>query len=197
MKLKGLFLAVLLTGASHAATVSLTFDELSAPADGLTVKSVTFSYTLNGSPSDQAHYGAYGPGESLYISDPSLLGNPAGILGWTFAHAAESFEFGVGLNTSGLPVTAATVSIFDSGNALLAAIPVTFVTELFFLEAKVSYAASDIRSVSIDFDESQAGLFAVDNLIYSSAAVPEPSSWLLTACGAGLVGAKFWRRRRA
>jgi hypothetical protein len=53
-------------------------------AHGLNVNGVTFSYTVNGVPSNDANFNSFGPSPGPYIAPPVLEGGTAGLLTITF-----------------------------------------------------------------------------------------------------------------
>src|SRR3954454_14133350 len=68
-------------------TTTLTFDELSTrPVNGVQVAGVSFDFRVGGAASSDATYGAFGPGSTTYVQDPSLEGTTAGALTLRFSH---------------------------------------------------------------------------------------------------------------
>src|SRR5262249_22054565 len=122
----------------------LTFDELpSQPVNGLHFKGVTFGYQQFGSPSSDARYGAYGPGSTAFVSDPSLEGSTYGVLTLTFDTPVTDIQFGVVLST-GLPLSpGATVDLYDASSTLIASIPMeTSYHGYFYPEALFQYSGA-------------------------------------------------------
>lgn len=180
------------TGVVHAA-VTLTFNELpTQPVDGLSYMGVTFGFTVGGSPSLDARYNAGGPGSIIFVQDPSLEGAAAGILTLDFAPLpTDVLRFGVALN-SALPLTPGfTVELFDKNLVSLGVTPVNTLPLVSFTEGAFTYAGPAIRRAVIDFNETGATRFALDNLTFNP--VPAPGAILLGSIGVGLVS---WLRRR-
>ncbi|KPK45104.1 MAG: hypothetical protein AMJ65_00895 [Phycisphaerae bacterium SG8_4] len=194
MKKLGAILALALFVSAPAAQAgsTLTFDELPFQSvDGLSYKGVTFGFTVCGSPSTDAHYGGIGPGTLTYLEGKTLEGNARGILTLDFASPISQLEFGLALNTRD-PVTGAyTVELFDDSLASMGVISQNTNPLIYWSEEQFTYSGTPISRAVIDFNQSYARRFAVDNL--STNTVPAPGAILLGSIGASFVG---WLRRR-
>jgi hypothetical protein len=63
---------------------TITFDDLPPqPVDGIHQEGVTFDFKVGGVDSTDAFYNAFGPGATVYVQDPSIIGNAAGSSPWT------------------------------------------------------------------------------------------------------------------
>src|SRR3954470_6191358 len=84
------------TAAAAPRVATLTFEELPFQSvDGISVQGVTFRYTVGGTPSTDAFYGAFGPGSITHVQDPSLEGGTAGSLTLDFSHPTTVLAFGL------------------------------------------------------------------------------------------------------
>ena len=173
---------VLLTVASMMAIVpswgaiqTLTFDELPfVPVNNLTFMGVTFRFQVNGVPSTDAHYHAFGPGTLTYVQDPSLEGTAAGTLTLEFANPTPLLEFGVAMSTVGHRV--ATVELFNASLVSLGLFAVetnglaTDPGQFPFTEGKFSWFGGLVKRAVINFDNRSIPFlrFALDNLRYDA-----------------------------
>jgi hypothetical protein len=155
-------------GVSAAAppTTTLTFDELSfQPVNGLHFGGVTFAFDVAGSPSSDATYGAFGPGSTTYVQDPSLEGTSAGRLTLRFDRPTTVLEFGLALSTFGPLNPGARVELFNPGGHSRGTIPLNTDSLVSFTEGRFAYRGGAIGSAVITFDP-VAGRFALDNLTF-------------------------------
>ena len=187
-----LVLAVLMSAATTQAASTLTFDELPHQSvDGLSYGGVTFGFTVGGSPSTDAYYGAGGPGALTYLQGGSLEGNAQGILTLDFASPTNLLEFGIALTTT-TPLTGAyTVELFDKSLGSVGIMSENTNPLVYWSEDKFSYSGTPVSRAVIDFNEQHARRFAIDNL--STNTIPAPGAILLGSIGVSCVG---WLRRR-
>jgi len=187
-----LVLAVLMSAGTAQAASTLTFDELPYQSvDSLSYGGVTFGFTVGGSPSTDAYYGAGGPGALTYLQGGSLEGNARGILILDFASPTNLLEFGLALNTT-TPLTGAyTVELFDKSLGSIGIISENTNPLIYWSEDKFSYSGTLVSRVAINFNEQYARRFAIDNL--STNTIPAPGAILLGSIGVSCVG---WLRRR-
>jgi len=187
-----LVLSVLMSAGAVQAASTLTFDELPHQSvDGLSYEGVTFGFTVGGSPSTDAYYGAIGPGVLTYLQGRSLESNAQGILTLDFASPTNLLEFGIALNIR-TPVTGAyTVELFDKSLGSIGIISENTNPLIYWSEGKFSYSGTLVSRAVIDFNEQHATRFAIDNL--STNTIPAPGAILLGSIGVSCVG---WLRRR-
>jgi hypothetical protein len=161
-------LLLLPVGAATAAppTTTLTFDELSfQPVNGLHFGGVAFAFDLGGAPSTDATYGAFGPGSTTFVQDPSLEGNSAGRLTLRFDQPTTVLQFGLALSTFGSLNPGARIELFSPGGHSRGTIPLNTQSLVSFTEGRFDYKGGAIGSVVITFDPT-AGRFALDNLSF-------------------------------
>jgi hypothetical protein len=160
-------------GAITSLTTTLTFDELPfQPVNGLTFKGVTFGYTVNGVPSSDAHYDAFGPGTTRYTQDPSLEGGTAGVLTLNFAQPTSTLQFGVALSTTLTVPNGATVSLFDASSNLIGTSTVLVAPFGFtFSSGLFTYVGpTPVARAVVSFNSAAAARFVVDNLTFATGA---------------------------
>jgi hypothetical protein len=174
--LLGLLLLLPLTFAApaQAATpvTTLTFDELPfQPVDGLSFRGVTFGFQVGGVPSADAHYGAFGPGTTVVVQDPSLEGDSNGTLTLTFDKPTTVLEFGIARSCFCTLTPGVSVELFQPRAEALGR-PRPTVTEttsplVFFSEAHFSYSGLAVKRAVITFPSAGvAPRFALDNLTF-------------------------------
>ena len=176
-------------GVSNA-SVTLDFTELPfQPVDGLSYMGVTFGFWVGGSPSADANYNSGGPGSVVFVQDPSLEGDAAGILTLDFATPTSQLEFGVALNTYDALAQGFVVRLYDT--SLIGVYYVSTSPLVSFSEGQFTYSGlRRVTRAAIGFHDIAATRFALDNLTYT---VPAPGAILLGGIGVSLVG---WLRRR-
>ena len=203
--MKKLWLALGLCGLlvipkSPASAELITFDELSQRAlDGVSLKGVTFGFTINGVSSTDANFGTTtGPGGvAPFIVPPNVEGNSLGVLSFTFATAASQVQFGLARNVP-VGTTGATVELFSGTTTLGSSdVIVSIPAGGTFPEGLFSSSATNVTSGRITFSNpGTAPRFAIDNFGFSAGpVVPEPASLILLGLG-GSVGTVWNARRR-
>jgi hypothetical protein len=177
---------------------TLTFDELSPqPVDNLSLLGVTFDFKVGGVDSTDATYGAGGPGTITFVQDPSLEGNAAGILTLDFAEPTSLLNFGVALNTFNSLTPGFTVELFDPALMSLGITPVNTSSLVSFTEGLFTYSGAPVTRAVIDFNETAANRFALDNLTFGgSQSVPEPTSTLGVLAFGAFGGGSLLKRKR-
>jgi hypothetical protein len=174
---------------ANAAITTLDFTELPfQPVDGLSYMGVTFGFRIGLNPSTDANYNSGGPGSVIFVQDPSLEGNAAGILTLEFDKAVKELEFGVALSTFTDVTPGFIVRLFNP--SYVGFYPVNTSPLVGHSEGQFTYSGPAITMAIIDFDES-AGRFALDNLTFNT--IPAPGAILLSSIGLGVVS---WLRRR-
>jgi hypothetical protein len=146
---------------------TLTFGELPfQPVDGLSISGVTFGFEIGGVPSADAHYGAFGPGSTTFVQDPSLEGNSGGVLTLTFDQPTTVLEFGIARSCICTLTPGLSVELFKPGAAghSRGVITLTTTPVVSFSEALFSYSGPAIQTAVITFPSITASRFALDNL---------------------------------
>ncbi len=187
----------------------LTFDELGSPipADGLTVKGVTFDFKINGVDSTDSIYNLsflpeFPSNLLANLQQPYLEGNAKGILSLDFATPISALQFNLGLNSFSPVASALTVELFDAGLKSLGITSVNTTPLAILSEGLFSYSGVGVKKAVLDFDASKFGLsptvdprFVIDNLTYIS--IPEPSLLVgLLAFGASSAYACLSRKQQ-
>ena len=176
---------------ANAAITTLDFTELPfQPVDGLSYMGVTFGFRIGLNPSTDANYNSGGPGSIIFVQDPSLEGNAAGILTLEFDKAVKELDFGVALSTFIDLTPGYIVRLFDP-TGYVGFYPVNTSPLVGHSEGQFSYSGPGITMAIIDFDELSASRFALDNLTFNT--IPAPGAILLGSIGLGVVS---WLRRR-
>ena len=181
------------SGAFSGSPPPLTFNSppIGTEVNGLSVGGFQFTYSLG-----SGNVFIYsGPGTTNHVSDPSIVstGNNSGVLTIILPSLSNQFGFGFALLSQANLAFGTSVTVLNGttslGNLLYAAPQ----------DPGFAGGFAGIRSVSafdrvqLSFNSVDATAFAVDNLVYTSV-VPEPSSFLLTACG---IGALWFGYRRS
>ena len=187
-----LALALFMSAPTAQAGSTLTFDELPFQSvDGLSYEGVTFGFTVGGSPSTDAYYGAVGPGPLTYLQGETLEGNAEGILTLDFASPISHLEFGLALNTRDPVTSAYTVELFDDSLVSMGIISLNTNPLMYWSEDQFTYSGTPISRAVIDLNDCYARRFAIDNL--GTSTIPAPGAILLGSIGASFVS---WLRRR-
>lgn len=180
------------------AAVTLTFDELSTqPVDGLSYNGVTFAFRVDGHSSTDAVYNGIGPGNLVYLQDPTLEGTTAGILTLDFDTPTDMLEFGVALNSYETVIPAYVVRLYDPSYTLIGSYLRNTSPLVLWSEGQFTYSGTVVHRAVIGFNDQAASRFALDNLTFNSVnstnSIPAPGAVLLGGFGLGLVN---WLRRR-
>jgi hypothetical protein len=146
----------------------ITFDERPAqPVNGLRVEGVRFGFRIDGVPSRDARFNAFGPGDTRFITDPSLEGNAAGVLTMRFREETDVVRFGVAVSCFDCVVRpGATVRLFDDDGELIRFARLTTRPFVSFSEARFSFEGDDVARAVIHFNHRRADRFVIDNLIF-------------------------------
>lgn len=165
--------AVLANGtlAANAQTITaLHFDELAfQPVNGLHFNGATFHFTINKTPSTDANYNSFGPGQQYFTQDPSLEGNAAGKLTVAFDSPTTFVQFGVSLSFPGPLAPGVVVTLKDSNGKVITTSQVNTrpVGPDFFTEGQFTYNGSfAAKKAVITFASGDAARFVLDNLVY-------------------------------
>jgi len=171
----GMFAAVAVlangTLAAGADTITaLRFDEVAfQPVNGLHINGATFHFSISKTPSTDANYNSFGPGQQYFTQDPSLEGNAAGKLTVTFDRPTTFVQFGVALSNPGALSPGFVVGLKDSNGKLISLNQVSTrpVGPDFFTEGQFTYNGSfAVNKVVVTFASGDAARFVVDNLVY-------------------------------
>jgi hypothetical protein len=190
--MKALILAAALASCSSAGVI-LTMDEVpNQPINNLAVTKggVTFTFT----DTSGADYNAFGPGTITYVDDPSIVGLTSGeVIGVTMSQTFTALQFGFLLNAGSVGSQIATVSLFD-GATLVQTTTLDASLADPFPEALFTYSGGPVDNITITPDSATGSAFAFDNL--SVGGVPEPSTFSMMGCGAALLAAGIYARRK-
>lgn len=190
--------ALALTQAALAASAAttLTFDEIpSQPVHGLSFSGVTFGFEVEGVPDLDANYGGFGPDGVAYLELQVLEGTTAGILTFIFDQPTPELSFGVAVNEHVNTPSGLLVDLYDGAGLLLDSISVDLAPLSSFAEALFSWSGPAVKRAVLDFDETAADRFAVDNLRFTTA-IPEPGTFLGGLCLVGCLSGAVWLQRR-
>ncbi|MDQ3668515.1 MAG: PEP-CTERM sorting domain-containing protein [Acidobacteriota bacterium] len=206
----GLFLLLATAGATSAAPVMLTFDEVTTPpsptpVNGLSVMGVTFGFTVGGMASMDARYGAQGPGNFTFINGRVLEGDAAGLLTLNFSNPTPGLAFGVGLSSFASVMPGFTVELFGASMESLGVFTTNASPQVAggISEGRFTYSAAPVSRAVINFNESFPPIvpgvhrFALDNLTFEPVPVPEPATILLLGTGLAGVGASVRKHHKA
>jgi hypothetical protein len=149
---------------------TLVFDELPfQPVNGVSIAGVTFGFTLNGHPFNDANYNSFGPDPGPFVQCPCLEGNTRGTLTITFDKPTTIVEFGVGLSTTVPLATGFTVDVIGPSGKSRGVFPVATSPAPTFTGAEFSYNGAAVSEVVVTFDSVDAARFVIDNLTYHTA----------------------------
>jgi hypothetical protein len=183
LSLGALVLSVLSSHGLEARAATITMDEVdSQPVNGLDLAGVTFGFTVGGLLSTDATIHAFGVGDLVYLSDPSLEGSTAGQLTFYFARPTDTLSFGIALQSEQALSQAVAVSLYTDSNQLLTTQWLDVLPLMVFDEARFEYSGQPLSMARIEFADPSMR-FALDNLSYAASAVPEPQSWQLILFG--------------
>ena len=173
-------------GAAHvlgdlsSTTTAIAFSELpEQPVNGVSLKGITFGFTVNGQPSTGATFGYPYTGNSKYSTAPDLFGNTAGVLTMNFAGLISDLSFGLVLFNGGTVNNACTVQLYDPFGALVATIPITTtvppgpitvpgVPQYTLSEALFTYSGAAAARAVLRFNSAAAGTFLLGNLSFNT-----------------------------
>jgi hypothetical protein len=123
-----------------------------------------------------------------------------GVLTLDFATAISTLQFGVALLSFRSSTPGFTVELFDPALMSLGITRVNTSRLISFPEGLFTYSGAPVTRAVIDFNETAAIRFALDNLIYEpaiSTPVPEPASLTgLLALGAFGAGSRLLRKHQ-
>ncbi|NET57931.1 MAG: PEP-CTERM sorting domain-containing protein [Symploca sp. SIO2E6] len=176
MAMAGAAFVALGTAEISAATTNLTFDELPFQAvDDLSFQGVTFNFAIDGIDSTDANYNSFGPGSINFVNDPSLEGNTAGTLTLDFDMFISELQFGVALEANVNLTPGFTVELFDLAFGSLGVTSVNTSPLVSFSEGLFSYTGAPVKRAVVNFNETSANRFTLDNLTFTSPIVqPAP-----------------------
>ncbi|MFQ5946562.1 MAG: FecR domain-containing protein, partial [Anaerolineae bacterium] len=141
-----------------------TFDEDppgSVPVDGLTFEGVTYGFTVGGVSSTDATFGGLGPGQTLFVQDPSLEGNASGVLTLDFTSPVSHLGFGLDRNISSPLTPGSNVTLTAADGSVIG----TFDLNTATFEGLFVYDGSPASRAVVTFPSAAtAPRFALDNL---------------------------------
>lgn len=156
---------------SGCGLTTLRFNELPfQPVNGLSFRGARFSFSIGGVPSLDAVYNGSGPGQGVFVQDPSLEGNALGVLEIEFPALTPTLSFGIARSVAGPLNPGLTLVLLDVNGNLIQVVNVNTAVQVggFFSEAMFTYAlATPIRRAIFLFPSANvAPRFALDNLTY-------------------------------
>jgi hypothetical protein len=183
--------------ASPATTRAETIDFTELPpntsADGVTVKGVTFGFTLDGVHSRDARFTLVGPGVTTISTAPNLEANALGVLSLSFATPVRDLAFSFLANTQSSSPNGFTLTLFDTNGGISTK---DVATANLGLYSGARFADATSRSfvgavIDPNSSASPPPRFIIDNLTFTP--VPEPGALLALPAGAVVL---LQRRRR-
>ena len=188
--MKYTILALALASTSFGGVI-LTMDEVGfQPINGLAV--VKGGVTFNFTDTTGADYDSSGPGQETYVQDPGIEGPNAGeLISISFSQSFTVVQFGLALSIMSPVADMATVNLYE-GPTLVLSTSFGSLLEDSFTEGLFSYTGAYVNGITIAPDSTDAGAFALDNLLVST---PEPSTFSMLA-GAILAGAGIFKLRK-
>ena len=178
--------AVFATGAAVQAPVNIHFGEIpTTAADGVSVAGVTFDYKIGALDSVSATFGAanvgFGPGNSVYLTDPVLEGDASGVLTMDFSSPATNLSFAVARDTGNSVSNAVRVTLFDTNLTVISITDVAITPLVQFSEGLFNYSGTvGIRRARLDFTVASSLLagdrFAIDNVSFNLSGALVPGS---------------------
>ena len=184
-----------------AGSTLITFDGLTdgTEVNGLTFDGVSFTYTVAGSPLNGAVDIDGGPGVTNNITPPNIVsvGNNSGTLTLTLHSEENLFGYGFAILSGVVVPNATTISLFDGatpvGSLAYSGSPDPSFTGGFAgIDSTLPF-----NRVALTFNATAAPAFAVDNIRFAAAPVPEPSTTWLLAAGLALGFGRLRALRRA
>lgn len=177
---------VFATNPALQAPININFGEVpQAPADGVSVGGVTFDFKIGPLDSVDATFGAttvgFGPGNSVFLTDPVLEGNASGVLTMDFSSPATNLSFAVARNVVVPVADAVRVTLFDTNLQVISSTDFGLTPLVLFSEGLFNYTGTTgVRRARLDFTLSspQTGgnRFAIDNVSFNLAGAVIPGS---------------------
>jgi hypothetical protein len=186
-------------GAFPAGSPLLTFNGLATGTEvnGLVVSGVTFSYTIDGTPTNGLVEIDQGPGPTNNIDPPNIVslfpGDPSGMLGVTLPASETLFGYGFAIFNHDLVANATTISLF-MGSTPVGSLSYSGAPDPDFTGGFVGIQSTiPFNRAELTFNSVAAVAFAVDNVTYSP--VPEPATARMVLAALALVCAACKQRR--
>ena len=174
--------------------VTFTSAPFGAEVNGLSHGGFQFLYSLGA-----GHvFVSGGPGATNHVTDPSVVstGNNTGVLTIIMPTLSNGFGFGFALLTGAALPFGVSVTALNGATSLGTLLYGSAPDPLFTGGFAGIQSVSAFDRVQLSFNSIDAPAFSVDNLIYNTSVVPEPSSFLLTAAGVGALFFSYRRRNR-
>lgn len=145
-----------------------TFSELPLPSvDDLRFNHVTFDFKVGGVDSPDAVFGRGGPGVTKYSDGIGLEGDASGILTFEFEVPTASLRFSALLSVGGTVPNGVIVDLYDAAGSLITVIPLELRDQgFFYAEALFEYSGAEVARAVLNFNESVAFRFFLDDLTY-------------------------------
>jgi hypothetical protein len=150
---------------------TLRFNELPfQPVNGLLFRGAQFSFSIGNNPSLDANYNGVGPGQGVFVQDPTLEGNALGVLIIDFPTLTPVLSFGIARNIIGALNPGLTLLLLDVNGNLITTVNLNTAVQPggVFSEGTFTYGlATPIRRAIFIFPSANlASRFALDNLTY-------------------------------